>query len=88
MLQASDELTSILNKYVEVIEKGHIHQDTAGNLALLDLATSPLQTNDKLQDSNKDMDLLCDIFDNATADATQNILKPTSLARTNHLGET
>lgn len=86
VLQASDELSAIFGKYSEVIEKGNICG--ASNLSLLDLAVSSpiLETDGKLWDRNKDMDLLSDIFDNVASDSSENVLKPVALANTSTLG--
>lgn len=85
VLQASDELSAIFGKYTEVIEKGNTCG--ASNLSLLDLAASPVsETDDKLRDRNKDMDLLSDIFDNVASDSSENVLKPVALPNTSTLG--
>ncbi|KAF5273890.1 hypothetical protein FQA39_LY01005 [Lamprigera yunnana] len=91
VLQASDELGQVFDKFAEIIVKGIIPQpkiesETSNNLALLDLSSptdevvleknySSLQ-NQISNESQSDMDLLCDIFtSNIVSD---NILTPIS----------
>lgn len=77
VLQASDELGQVFDKFTEIIIKGNIPQresqlDASNNLSLLDLSSpidedvleknnSAFQTQTS-KESQSDMDLLCDIF--------------------------
>lgn len=94
VLHASDELGQVFDKFTEIIIKGNIPQQEvqSSNLSLLDLADeSALGSNNvtlQSQTSNEsqsDMDLLCDIFTSNAVTDPDDILKPISTLKTRSL---
>lgn len=100
VLHASDDLGQVFDKFTEIIIKGNIPQREvqSNNLSLLDLESSAgetaLDTNDVVfhsqisNESQSDMDLLCDIFTSNIASDSDDILKPISTVQIMSLEET
>lgn len=100
VLHASDELGQVFDKYTEIIVKGNIPQPEiqSNNLSLLDLESSAgestLDTNNVVfhsqisNESQSDMDLLCDIFTSNIVSDSDDILKPISTVKIMSLEET
>ncbi|KAK5644708.1 hypothetical protein RI129_006008 [Pyrocoelia pectoralis] len=100
VLHASDELGQVFDKYTEIIVKGNIPQQEVqlSNLSLLDLESSAgestLDTNNVVfrsqisNESQSDMDLLCDIFTSNIVSDSDDILKPISTVKIMSLEET
>ncbi|XP_031351123.1 ADP-ribosylation factor-binding protein GGA1 isoform X2 [Photinus pyralis] len=97
VLHASDELGQVFDKFTEIIIKGNIPQQEvqSSNLSLLDLADESTSNSNNValqsqvsNESQSDMDLLCDIFTSNIVTDQDDILKPISTLKNTSLEET
>lgn len=79
ILQASDDLNHVFEKYKTVIVDGTPAQDKAADHSLLDLDGIDLQVNtdpSATVSETKEVDVLCDVFSSANIDTNSDFLLP------------